>query len=661
MGRQKEKFWQHAEQLDSLHFKCKFCEKQVYGGVTRLKYHLAKVSGHDVASCEKVSDDVQAKALLAINYESSSKKQKSCTSGESIVGSSPLAITSQRQSTMEEMIPKMDKSTWEKSLCDLFIKNNISFNVVQSDAFINFVKCTARYGPSVPIPSYGTLRGRIIPEARKDLGKYVEEVKFSWKQTGCTFMSDSWTDLKKQSFLNVIAYSPGGALFLKSEECSHAKLTAFYIFDILEKEIESIGPNLVVQLISDNASNYSSALDMLTGKYRWLFKTRCAAHGINLMLKDIYENVFWVQEIFDEAKRIIDYLYKSIIVLQLMRSFTKKDLKYPCKTRFASNFLMLQSIVEVEEKLRLLVALAEWRSLRNSRSLEAERVVDTIQRESFWNDSKEILRFMEPIIRVLRLVDGDGATSEYLYEAMERAREVLEKHYEENHRYDQILKIFNKRRDENILGIIHYAAAVFNPTYFFSERFKKIPQMKDAIDFIGETVVPQDERREYYGQLAVYHMKSSTLFTPSAKMMMETSHPRVWWHIQGDAIPILQKYAIRILSQPCSSSACERNWSAWDAAQTKRRNRLSATMLDDLVYVRMNSLMMEKRGELEQKNMLPINLDNISVNDFDQRIEDVDKELERLLDDVDDSIAEDLIFGASASFTESETQPPDII
>ncbi|XP_042483874.1 uncharacterized protein LOC122064222 [Macadamia integrifolia] len=535
MGRQKEKFWRHAEQLDSSHFKCKFCEKQVFGGVTRLKYHLAKVSGHDVASCEKVSDDVQAEALLAINSESSSKKRKSYTSGESIVGSSPLTpltITSQRQSTMEEMIPKMDKSTWEKSLRDFFfIKNNISFNVVQSDAFINFVKCTAHYGPSVPIPSYGTLRGRIIPEARKDLEKYAEKVKFSWKQIGCIFMSDSWTDLKKRSFLNVIAYSPGGALFLKSEECSHARLTASYIFDILDREIQSIGPYLVVQLISDNASNYSSALDMLIEKYRWLFKTRCAAHGINLMLKDIYEKVFWVQEIFYEAKRIIDYLYKSIIVLWLMRSFTNKDLKYPCKTRFASNFLMLQSIVEVEEKLRLLVASVKWRSLRNLRSFEGDRVVNTIQRESFWNDSKEILRFMEPIIRVLRLVDSDGATSGYLYEAIERAREVLEKLYEEDHR----------------------------------ERFKKIPQMKDATDFIGEIVVPQDERREYYGQLAVYHMKFSTLFTPSAKMMME----------------------LVILS-----------------------------------------------------------------------IEDVDKELERLLDDVDDSIAEDLLFGASTTFTENETQPP---
>ncbi|XP_042493873.1 uncharacterized protein LOC122073359 [Macadamia integrifolia] len=298
-------------------------------------------------------------------------------------------------------------------------------------------------------------------------------------------MSDTWTDLKKWSFLNVIAYSPGGALFFRSEECSHARLTGPYILDILDREIQSVGQNLVVQIISDNASNYSSALDMLIGKYRWLFKTRCAAHGVNLMLKDIYEKVFWFQEIFDEAKRIIDYLYKSIIVLQLIRSFTNKDLKYPCKTKFASNFLMLQSIVEVEEKLRLLVASADWRSLRNSKSVEADRVVYTIQRESFWNDLKEILRFMEPIIRVLRLVDGDGATSGYLYEAMERAREILEKRYEVDHRYNQILDIFDKRRDENILSTIHYAAAVFDPTYFLSERFKKIPQLKEATDFIG--------------------------------------------------------------------------------------------------------------------------------------------------------------------------------
>ncbi|XP_043693131.1 uncharacterized protein LOC122643581 [Telopea speciosissima] len=327
MGKLKDKFWQHAEQLDNGYFKCKFCEKQFYEGVTRLKYHLARVSGHDVAPYEKVTDDVQAQGILLVNSETSNKRRK----GESGTCSSSFSMTSrgQRQSTMEEAIPSIDKPTWENSLREFFIKNNIPFNVVQSESFINLLKCTARYGPSVPIPSYSTLRGRIIPEARKGLEKYAGEVKLSWKETDCTIMSDSWTDLKRRSFINVTACSSGDALFLKSEECSHARVTGPSIFDILE------------------------------GRYHWLFKTRCAAHEINLMLKDIYETVIWVQEIFDEAKGLIDYMYRSVIVLQLMRQLTHKDLKYPCKIRFASNFLMLQSIIEVEEKLKLLVASAE--------------------------------------------------------------------------------------------------------------------------------------------------------------------------------------------------------------------------------------------------------------------------------------------------------------
>ncbi|XP_042487008.1 uncharacterized protein LOC122067238 [Macadamia integrifolia] len=335
---------------------------------------------------------------------------------------------------MEEMIPKIVKPTWEKSLPEIFIKNNISFNVVQSDVFINFVKCTTCYGPSVPIPSYGTLRGRIILEARKDLEKYADEVKYSWKQTGCTIMSDSWTDLKKRSFLNVIAYSPDGALFLKSEECSHVRLTASYTFDILDREIQSISPNLVVQLILDNASNYSSALDMLTGKYRWLFKTRCSEECSHARLTASYT--------FDILDREIQSISPNLVVHLILDNASNYSSaldmltgKY-CwlfKTRCVAHGINLmlkdiykKSIVEVEEKLRLLVASAEWRSLRNSRSVETDRVVDTIQRESFWNDSKEILRFMEPFIRVLRLVDGDGATLGYLYEAMERAKESIE-------------------------------------------------------------------------------------------------------------------------------------------------------------------------------------------------------------------------------------------
>jgi hypothetical protein len=37
-----------------------------------------------------------------------------------------------------------------------------------------------------------------------------------------------------------------------------------------------------------------------------------------------------------------------------------------------------------------------------------------------------------------------------------------------------------------------------------------------------------------------------------------------WWSVHGGSAKDLRKMAIRILSLTCSSSACERNWSAFE-------------------------------------------------------------------------------------------------
>ena len=42
-------------------------------------------------------------------------------------------------------------------------------------------------------------------------------------------------------------------------------------------------------------------------------------------------------------------------------------------------------------------------------------------------------------------------------------------------------------------------------------------------------------------------------------------HVDEWWRLFGTDAHILQKLAIRLLSQTASSSGCERNWSLFDA------------------------------------------------------------------------------------------------
>ncbi|KAK8950974.1 hypothetical protein KSP39_PZI003537 [Platanthera zijinensis] len=83
----------------------------------------------------------------------------------------------------------------------------------------------------------------------------------------------------------------------------------------------------------------------------------------------------------------------------------------------------------------------------------------------------------------------------------------------------------------------------------------------------------------------------------------------------GSSAPQLQKLAIRILSQPSSSSGCERNWSVFEKIHTKRRNRLEHQRLNDLVYVRYN-LNMRNRFTCMKRSYDPLDYTCIDLMDF---------------------------------------------
>ena len=90
MGSKRDQFWDYAEQrLDG--FKCNFCHGEFPGGATRIKAHLAGVSGHDIVACVAVSQEVQKEALatqeinkkLKCSSSSSSAKERKITSASS--------------------------------------------------------------------------------------------------------------------------------------------------------------------------------------------------------------------------------------------------------------------------------------------------------------------------------------------------------------------------------------------------------------------------------------------------------------------------------------------------------------------------------------------------------------------------------------------------
>jgi len=74
---------------------------------------------------------------------------------------------------------------------------------------------------------------------------------------------------------------------LKSIDGSKFVKTGEKLFEMLDALAEEIGEENVVQVITDNSSNYVSVGKLLEAKRHNLYWSPCVAHCIDLMFEDI--------------------------------------------------------------------------------------------------------------------------------------------------------------------------------------------------------------------------------------------------------------------------------------------------------------------------------------------------------------------------------------
>ncbi|KAK1584274.1 hypothetical protein Q3G72_031480 [Acer saccharum] len=94
-------------------------------------------------------------------------------------------------------------------------------------------------------------------------------------------------DMRGRQLINFLVNNPYGTMFLKSVDVSDTINYATLLFNLLDRVVEEVGEDLVVQVVTDNASNCKKAGEMLMEKRKRLWWTPCAAHCIDLILKKI--------------------------------------------------------------------------------------------------------------------------------------------------------------------------------------------------------------------------------------------------------------------------------------------------------------------------------------------------------------------------------------
>ena len=114
-------------------------------------------------------------------------------------------------------------------------------------------------------------------------------------------------------------------MFFKAIDCSGVERDAPSISNILIDAIESVGPQNVVQVITDNAHVCSATRLIVEGRYGHIFWTPCAVHSLNLMLAKIGE-IEWINEIYVASKEIQMFITNHSMSQAIYRGFAKLEL-----------------------------------------------------------------------------------------------------------------------------------------------------------------------------------------------------------------------------------------------------------------------------------------------------------------------------------------------
>lgn len=131
--------------------------------------------------------------------------------------------------------------------------------------------------------------------------------------------------------------------------------------------------------------------------------------------------------------------------------------------------------------------------------------------------------------------------------------------------YNPIWKIIDDRWDRQLHRPLHVAGLFLNPMLRYAPNFTVDDEVVNGMyACLRRMVADAEKRKKIDQQLEDFKARAGKFGDDFATYALETKTPTQWWESYGSGHPELQWFAMRVLSLTCSSSGCERNWSAFE-------------------------------------------------------------------------------------------------
>ncbi|OMO60165.1 hypothetical protein CCACVL1_24357 [Corchorus capsularis] len=380
---------------------CKFYDRVITGEITRLKEHLAGKKGN-VATYEKVSSQVRKEVA---------EQLKTCKETK---------VTKQKaRYELEERIRLGDDGDYEAN-----------DSVEDDDADGNPNIAATQLADMDPIieKSKGDKQPKIasslLKKAKAKLGKAFAKLvlyeALPARVAESPFLQPTFQVAAEvgRGVRGPSAYEITNA-YLNQE---YNEIRAWVDRDHIRKK-EKLVKKFVVQVVIDNEAAVKAGGKMLMEKRKHLYQSGCSTHCLDLMLEDIGKKTR-VKKPLDATKKITTFIYSHTWTIDYMKKSTNgMELLRLGIIRFATNLIALESILKHKRALKEMVAFGTWRRSNYARKPGAFEMMNVIEDTSYWTRAVEIQKVQEPLLKVLRMCDGDTKpTMGYVYEAMDRAK-----------------------------------------------------------------------------------------------------------------------------------------------------------------------------------------------------------------------------------------------
>lgn len=647
--------------------KCNYCKKIVSGGINRFKQHLARIPG-EVAFCKMAPEEVYLKMKENMKWHRTGMRVRSETKGHvesdddeelsncrskvneliddkdihcnritrrRFKGRPPGNSTSglelqliqtdsdsknaKTRSVMPIMQSKLktcsDKSSHKEvisAVCKFFYHSGIPFDAADSPYFHKMLDLVGRYGQGLKSPSSKLISGQFLQHEAATIKEYFVEVKASWTTTACSILADTWKDVRGRTLITFLVSCPRGTYFISSVDASDIVEDASDLFKLLDRFVEEVGEENVVQVVTQNTPSYRAAGKMLEERRRHLFWTPCIAYSIDQLLED-FAKIKLVAECIDKGQKITKFIYNQSWLLNLMKKeFTAgRELLKPAATRLASSFTTLQSILEHKSALTRMFQSSKWVSSELAKLDEGKEVEKIVFNPTFWRKMKYVNESVEPVVNVLKKADSkEGLSMPSVFYDMYRAKLAMKAiHGDEQRKYGPFLQVIDNQWNSLFNHPLYVAAYFLNPSYRYRPDFMPLPEVIRGLNECITRLEPDNGRRiSAATQISDFVFAKADFGTELAISTRMELDPASWWQQHGINCLELHGIAVRILSQTCLSIGCEKNFSLSDHIHRPRSNRLAQKYINELAYVHYNLRLRERQLKRTNDSVSPNNV-----------------------------------------------------